>query len=139
MSRRLLQNAVYSLKMSLGEPIIINYPLAAPDYDPTLGLIDRLEGTIKVRRAIVFDKDQYRKFAYDLAYIAAAKEFTSGAYYNSEFRGFLCDDKDLGQPIQVGWEIEYNGSKYTVDKVRGYQGYTMLVCIAASAEAKAGV
>lgn len=139
MSRKLIRNAVYQVKHALGREVSLVYALATPGYNPTDGTLTRLESRINVRKAVVMDQDQYRKFAYDLAYIAAAKEFTSGGYYSNEFRAILLDDVDLNQRPYPGWAVEFDGRRLIVDKVRGYEGYTILICIGTDASIRGGV
>ena len=86
----------------------------------TSSVVDRETGLktvqtrlIRLRRVIVLPAQLAREFSYDLAYIAAAKNFTYGGFFDTTERRFIVDTKDL----PTDFEIEI-GDYFVYDQVR---------------------
>jgi len=71
--------------------------------------------TITIRQAIVMPARNYRTFVYDLAFISANKDFTTGGYFDPNDRRVVIDKKD----IPSDWVI--TNDQYLVIKNKHYQ------------------
>lgn len=91
---RQIRIILYRLKRSYGLPARIKRP-TRNDYDITTGAITREYLEIPIRRVIVLPTNDARKFAYDLAFIAANKNFTYGGFFDKNTRNMIIDVKDL--------------------------------------------
>jgi hypothetical protein len=79
--------------------------------------------TIKrVRRAIVLPDELQHKFEYDLAFIAAAKNFTYGGLYETSLRRLIIDRQDLGDyTIELGDYFIWGERRWEVAKVAEFE------------------
>lgn len=87
------------------------------------------EIVIPLRKAIVFPGRLIRDFVYDLAYIAANKNFTSGAYFDHEELWLLLDHRDLGGlSPQVEDYIIKDNYRYDIKEVNNYEEFAAYLC-----------
>ncbi len=91
---RFVKRTIYRLKRSYGVPLDL--------YTQTLGDTDTRTGekTISytkahIRKAIVQPARTHREFVYDLAYISANKDFTTGGFFDASDRRVILDRSDL--------------------------------------------
>lgn len=121
---RFIQSVVRTLKRRLGEQVILVNQNAAGTPDYTTGVrTGRTESSKTIRKAIVQQARNGRKFSYDLSYIAANKNFTYGGFYDSSTRTVLIDNKDLGVfVIDLDTTVTYNSKQYEVKEVAEYEG-----------------
>lgn len=94
---RLLKNhkqMMYQLRRNWGQEVTIYRPLARQQDLLTGRILSQFEVHI-IRDAPVLAATESRSFVYDLAYIAASKNFTEGAYFDKKQRWILLDGKKL--------------------------------------------
>ncbi len=118
---RFIRRVLYSLKKEFGFDITFHKMLAQ-----TLNLEDGTSTQTfeikRVRRAIILPDSKRDTFEYDLAYIAAAKNFTLGAYYNTSLRKIIVDRQDLGDyVIELRDYIIWNEKRWEVAKIDSYE------------------
>lgn len=124
-----IRRVLYRLKRRFGAAITIIRDTET--LDPRTGKKVVTKQTWEVKRAILLPNTQLPKFAYDLAYIANAKNFTYGAIFNTSDRRVILDSKevpDTYEPqqedyftfenrrwniVQIG-EFEYNTGYFLV-------------------------
>jgi hypothetical protein len=77
----------------------------------------------RVMRAIVLPSVIHREFSYDLAYIAAAKNFTYGGFFDTTERRFIVDARDLPTDfeIKIGQYLVYDRVRYDVKEVSRFE------------------
>ena len=77
---------------------------------------------IDIRRAIVLPAREFRMFVYDLAYIAANKDFTTGAFFDPTDRKFIIDSADLpaGFVLTVDHYIVASGLTYNIVEINDF-------------------
>lgn len=118
MSRTRLQYiraTLYRMKRSYGLPIDL--------CQQTLGQTDLQTGEkdisymkVSIPRAIIQPARTSRSFVYDLAYISANKDFTSGGFFDVSDRRIILDAADL----PADWELDndqfiiYNNRRYDI-------------------------
>ena len=94
--RRHQKVIIYRLKRNNGEAVVLHKaPSLTPNY--TTGAVTAVANdSVSIKRAIILNERSSRDFVYDLAFIAANKNFTQGGYFDERtFRG-LIDKSDLG-------------------------------------------
>jgi hypothetical protein len=78
------------------------------------GKVDRTYNVYKVKRAVVMPYDQIREFVYDLAFIAANRNFTSGGLFDESKRTVIIDARDLPKEVQLNlnWHIQFKNKRW---------------------------
>ncbi len=115
MSLRHWKLLIYRLKRTWGQ--------AVDYYEPTTNTHDILTGAItraytvhKIKRAVVAPADLLRSFIYDLAYIASAKNFTHGAFFDATKRIIIISAKDFptGFTPKIKHHIEFDDQRWEI-------------------------
>lgn len=118
---KFISAVVYRLKRRYGVPIQI-VKRVSNSVNIETGQKSLVKAFVNVRRAIVLPTREHREFYYDLAFIAAAKNFTYGAHIDVTERRFILDRKDLrGWAVEVGQWIVYQGQRYDVKEVSDFE------------------
>ena len=92
--------ALYRLKRSLAYPVVVQ-KITATTRDSECGTRVRTFEHHHVKRAVVGNTDVLKKFVYDLAYIAANKNFTTGALFDQYDVLFIIDGNDLPKGVEI--------------------------------------
>lgn len=96
---RQIKVVLYRLKRSFGLPMIYRRRLS-DTYDLETGALTAVVVDIPIRRGILMPLDQVRKFAYDLTYIAANKNFTYGGFFDKLAKVVILEQSDLPRHFQ---------------------------------------
>jgi hypothetical protein len=109
---------VYRLKRQFGLPVVLYAP-GVTDQNIETGKITRTWDTVNIRRAIVVRSSEARKFVYDLAYIAVAKNFTTGGYFDETTRLVIVDAKDLPKTFvpDLNMHFEFQDKRWEINKI----------------------
>lgn len=120
---RFIRHILYDLKKQFGRPIRILSP-ASTSYDLVAGTTVRTYNTYNIMKAIVLPTNEQRDFVYDLAFIAANKNFTTGGYFGVDALEIIVDLQDLpvGVSLTVNEQILIGNRKYQVARVRITEG-----------------
>lgn len=115
---REMRQLLYPIKRRRGEPVQI-HQIDDNDVDLTTGAITKSYFTHKVKKAIVLPVDSDRKFVYDLAYIAANKNFTGGGFFDKLYTTVIIDMKELpiGIVISLNDYCSIKGITYKVASI----------------------
>jgi len=119
MRNRLRQHKLilYRLKQNFGVPAIFSFP-TQNDYDVTTGAITRVFTTFTVQKVIVLPAALTREFVYDLAYIAANKNFTNGGYFDAQNRNIIIQKSDLqGYVPSLEWICTFKNKQHAFVRV----------------------
>lgn len=92
--------AIYTLKRTLSKPVVLQKILTTSRDTKTGERIREIQN-IPIRRVVVGDTSVLKKFVYDLSYIAANKNFTTGALFDQFDTLFIIDGKDLPKGVEV--------------------------------------
>ena len=95
---REMRQLLYPIKRRRGEPVQI-HQIDDNDVDLLSGAITKTYFTYKVKKAIVLPVDTSRSFVYDLAFIAANKNFTGGGFFDKLNTSVIIDMTEL--PIGI--------------------------------------
>jgi hypothetical protein len=124
MSNRLqfISKVLYRLKRRYGEPLRIIWRESSTVNRET-GEKTVTHDAFTVNRAIPLPSVIQREFSYDLAYIAAGKNFTYGGFFDTSVRRFIIDTKDLPVDfeISVGQYFVFDGQRYDVKQVERFE------------------
>lgn len=128
---RLISNIIYKLKRTYPAYIEIWQPVDNTEYNLETGVIKRDYNKYPVRRAVLLPDDMHRKFAYDLSYIAANKNFTYGAFYDQKVKHFIIDYKDIPKTLILGMDciIIYNERQYEINQIVETEGRKAFIII----------
>ena len=85
---------LYRLKRMFGVNVIFHQVTANTNNVQT-GAQTQTTTDLPIKKALVLPDNLARKFAYDLAYIAANKNFTYGGFFDRASRIIILDTKDL--------------------------------------------
>lgn len=112
-----MKRAIYKLKRSYGLPVVLQ-KIEQHSTDPETGVKSTVLGAIHIDRAIVLRAREFRSFVYDLAYISANKDFTTGGFFDPEDRRALVDADDLeGYEPNVGDHVIFQAERYDIKNV----------------------
>ena len=116
-----VRNTVYRLKRRMGLPIHY-HEIDQHTVDANTGLKTTVLSVITIKEAIVLRASEFRSFVYDLAYISANKDFTTGGFFDPEDRRVILQASDLkGKVPQVSDYFIFNGSRYDVSNVSTFE------------------
>jgi hypothetical protein len=103
------------MKRSYGLPIDY-YQLVEHTLDPESGNKTTVLTKTHIKNAIVLRAREFRSFVYDLAFISANKDFTTGGFFDPEDRRVIIDRKDMpfGFNPNVDDYIIFQNNKYEV-------------------------
>lgn len=112
------RNIIYKLKRQYGLPATLYIPTSTQQNVET-GEISRSWDTISISRAIIVRSSENRKFVYDLAYIAAAKNFTTGGYFDEKKRLVIIDAKDLPATFvpDMNMHFEFQEARWEINQI----------------------
>lgn len=110
-----MRRILYRLKREYGYKLWL-YNVTTVSNNVQTGEIDKTYNIYPVKRGIVLPKLLSRKFAYDLTYLAANKNFQYGAYYDMGMRDIMIEPRDLPNDItpDLRWHILYDHKRYEI-------------------------
>ena len=115
---RFIRRIIYSLKKRYSFAISV-YRIISTDTNIPWGEQTQEITPYPIRKAIVLNTKEMQSFAYDLAYIAANKNFTYGGLYDIGTRLFIIDGKDISTILQDD-VILYNHIRYEIKEIQDY-------------------
>jgi len=126
MSLQYIRRALYSLTRRYGASADI-YRTTSSSTNNETGVIISERIVVRVRRMIRLPDSRSRQFAYDIAFLAANKNFTYGGTWDQGQREFIVLGSDLGtfKPTIGDWLV-HDSKRWNVDKVEEldfHQGY----------------
>lgn len=92
--------ALYRLKRSLSQPIVVQ-KISSTTRNSETGDRVRTFKNYPIQRAVVGNTDVLKKFVYDLAYIAANKNFTTGGLFDQFDILIIVDGNDLPKGVEI--------------------------------------
>lgn len=101
------------------------------EVDPVTGETVTEVTTTQIKRAVVLRAREFRSFVYDLAFISANKDFTTGGFFDPEDRKIIIDAKDL--PLNFEPNVDdfciFQNEKYEVKEVFHFEDNTAYVVL----------
>lgn len=85
--------------------------------------------TYFIRKAIILSAREARRFVYDLAFIAAAKNFTQGGFFDSSQRLILIDRRDLPNTFElsISDRLMFDDRRYEIVDFEEFQSNYAIV------------
>lgn len=128
---KFIRNVLYKMKRSYGLPITY-HQIVEHEMDPETGVKTTTVSMIQVKRAIVLRAREFRSFAYDLAYISANKDFTTGGFFDPEDRRIILDARDMPSGFEPNVDdfCIFQNEKYEIKELFHFEenyGWTLLV------------
>jgi len=120
-----MKRLLYRLKRQYGDLMYL-YQVISSSNNVKTGVIEMDYNVYKIKRGIPLPKQLSRKFAYDLTFLAANKNFQYGAYYDMGIRDFILETKDLPRVIRnsvkvdLQWHLMYQHKRYNLKEVNSY-------------------
>jgi len=124
-------NTIYKLKRRYGQTITLTRLSTLGTYDYTDGTQSgrTIESKI-IKKAVVLPARGIKTFSYDLAFIAANKNFTYGGYYDKFQRTMIIDQKDIGTfDINLNTVITIKTKKYGIKELHEYEEQSAILLI----------
>jgi hypothetical protein len=122
---RMIRKAIYRLKRDYGFPLRL-YKITDVTMDLETGTKKRAVTFKQINRAVLVSARFYRSFVYDLSYIAAAKDFTSGGFFDAHDRAILLDWQDTRDfEIKVDDYVVYDNKQYVITEIRHFEFKTL--------------
>ena len=113
-----VRRVLYRLKQSYGYPVDL-YRFTSSDINLATGRKDVRRTKYSISKAVILPASMARKFAYDLSYVAANKNFSYGAFYDVKTRLIIVDGIDLpvGFDILIDDHFVHGSKSYVVRTV----------------------
>ncbi len=114
---------IYDLKRKEGLRIQV-IKASDTEVEVCTGDIDRTYQTRMVKKGILMPQDRIRNFVYDLAFIAANKNFTSGGFFDKDTRFFMIDRRDLRNftiNLSTYIRVIHSNIVYVVKRIGNYE------------------
>ena len=113
-----IRQTIRNLKHAYGEPCIITV-VESEETNFNTGNTNTYTTDYTVRKAIEVPQNSGRKFAYDIAYLAANKNFTYGGQFDVDAKILLVDAQDLPKTFVPTFDniITFRGIKYKIAKI----------------------
>lgn len=119
------------MKRSYGLPIDY-YQISEHTTDPETGEKTTTLSKTHIRKAIVLRAREFRSFVYDLAYISANKDFTTGGFFDPEDRQIIIDSADVSIDFEPNVEdfFIFQNLKYEVKEVFHFENNSLYAMLA---------
>lgn len=119
---REITKVIYHLKMRWGFTLTYLEPTSQTQ-NPRTGEISRTYTQHTIKRAVVLPTNLHRSFVYDLAYIAAGKNFTEGAYFDKNLKRIIIDTKEFpsGFKPDTNHHMEFDGGRYEIRAIQIFE------------------
>jgi hypothetical protein len=115
------KNTIYRLKQRMGLPIYYHI-IDEHSVDPITGEKTTVLSVINIKKAVVLRAREFRSFVYDLAFISANKDFTTGGFFDPEDRRVLLQASDLnGHNPQIWDYFIFQNDRYDVKEVLEFE------------------
>lgn len=113
---RQIRVILYRLKRQYGLKVTYTRKASPDTYDLKTGEVTRDPEVLTIRRAPVLPAREIKRFAYDLSYIAANKNFTYGALYTTKTRAVIIEKRDLPKGFAASTDdtISFEGQTYEI-------------------------
>lgn len=126
----LVKEVIYSLKGRFGIAVDLIW-LISTSTNVETGKVTNLRDKKRIRKAILLPTKESFQFTFDLAYIAASKNFTMGALYEVGERLFIIDRKDIpGIELTPGMYFLRGDKRWDIKDVRAFEEDAAYVVLA---------
>ena len=127
---RFINRNLYKLRHSYGVPVTLYKVASTTNLDT--GEITETFTIKRIRKALVEPTREVRSFVYDLAYIAANKDFTSGGFFDPADRLVIVDrKKDLRNwgDVDLDQFFMIKNRRFDIKSLQEYENNSSIVCM----------
>jgi len=118
---RFIRRAIYRLKRDFGFTVTL-HKITNVALNLETGTKTRTTQFKKIQRAIILPARMFRSFVYDLSFIAAAKNFTSGGFFDPDEKVIIIDWQDVRDfTIDVDDYVVYDSKQFQVVSIRAFE------------------
>ena len=127
----MIDQIVYELKRTRPTRLDL-YKIAFHTVDLETGKKTVGEERLRIDRAVVLPSQMESKFTFDLAYLAASRDFTEGGFYQQRLQTVLIDAQDVpdswGQPT-TEQHVVHDGIRWEILKVTniGWRSFALVL------------
>lgn len=110
---------IYKLQRDWGLEVTLYRPVSSAQ-DLQTGKLSRGFQIVTIHKAPVLPADVDRSFVYDLAYIAASKNFTEGAFFDRKQRSVILEARQLPKGFEPNLDdfLVFKTQRYTIKGVQ---------------------
>lgn len=110
---------IYKLRRDWGLEVTLYRPIISTK-DLRTGKLSRGFQVVTIHQAPVLPADVDRSFVYDLAYIAASKNFTEGAFFDRKQRSVILEARQLPKGFEPNLNdfLVFNTQRYTIKGIQ---------------------
>lgn len=121
---RWIDKMMYRLKRLYGRAVTVSLS-TEHERDFKENKVTKTTESWLVRKALILDREASRDFVYDLNYIAANKNFTMGAYFDTYDRRVIIHRTDLPKGLKpsIGMYMTIGDRHYEVQKYQDFDPY----------------
>lgn len=120
---RQIRNILYRLKREFGVPLVLHTISSYAEPNLETGTTDIQTTSINIRRAIKLNVKLQRTFVYDLSFIAANKNFTTGGLFDKYDNVIIVDAHDAQVTPQLSMYFMQDDIRYDVKDCDSIEGY----------------
>ena len=114
---KFIKNVIYKLERSYGRAVDFHI-VDQHQTDPVTGNKTSVLQVIKINRAVILRARESRSFVYDLAYISANKDFTTGGFFDPEDRRIIIRSEYLnGHVPEIDDYIVVDNKEYNIIEI----------------------
>ena len=118
---RFIRRAIYRLKRDYGFALTL-HKITSVTTNLETGVKSRTTQFKRIQRAIILPARLFRSFVYDLSFIAAAKNFTSGGFFDPDEKAIIIDWRDVRDfTIEVDDYVIYDNKQFQVVSIRDFE------------------
>lgn len=117
-----IRRILYSFKRKFAGSVVI-HRRSSSQVDLETGELTVTTASWPVDKAIILPNSIHREFSYDLAFIAAAKNFTYGGFYDTGTRRIIIDPLDM----PIGWRpskddyVIFDRVRYEIKEIETFE------------------
>lgn len=101
---RIFKNLLYRMKMQYGfTATLTKMDTTTNAFNPQTGVETSNDTDYTIKKVVELSRHEQRDFEYDLAYIAAGKNFTYGAYYDEGKKLLIFEKRQLRNSTDDGF------------------------------------
>lgn len=131
---RFIKTLIYDLKRAYGQPADLYEIKYDSDLQSGVKTITFFNH-VHIKRAIIAPTRELRSFIYDLAYISANKDFTTGGFFDPSDRFVIIDKKDVnGWDFELDQFITFGYKRYDLTLLQEYESDSVIICKAKALE-----
>jgi hypothetical protein len=123
MDSEFIRDVLYQLKLDYGAPATY-FVMGKNEFDPQTGRINLQRTAHQIKKLITLPSNVLRKVIQDIAYLAANKNFTYGAFFDENTTIVMLEKKTLPRGVipSLNDFIVSGNQRFTIKKIENLTG-----------------